>query len=131
MFIIPFKAVAKGRPRHSGGHTYTPKETRDFEELVAKCYTLRGERSYMHGEALYISIVFVFAIPKSYTQKRREAILEGREQYTKKPDIDNLIKSILDGLNGTAYADDKQITGVTAFKRYGSEDRIEVNIWKI
>lgn len=133
MFIIPFKPVAKERPRFSkkSGKTYTPANTEHFEKLVAECYKARGERSYMHGEPLFVSMVFYFAIPKSYSKKRREAILEGREQYTKRPDLDNLVKSILDGLNGVAYEDDRQVVGHAAFKKYGNEDCVEVSIWKI
>ena len=32
------------------------------------------------------------------------------------PDIDNLIKAILDGLNGIAWEDDKQVVEVKAFR---------------
>lgn len=32
------------------------------------------------------------------------------------PDIDNLIKAILDGLNGIAWEDDKQVVGVHAIR---------------
>lgn len=37
---------------------------------------------------------------------------------TKKPDIDNLVKVVLDGLNGLAYKDDKQIVALEAAKGY-------------
>lgn len=131
MFIIPFKAVPKKRPRFDGKRVYTPKEVKEFEQLVAECFKIRGERSYMNNEALFISIVFIFKIPKSYTKKRRNSILEGKEHYTKKPDLDNLVKAILDGLNGVAYEDDRQIVGTAAFKRYGAADEVEVSIWKL
>ena len=47
---------------------------------------------------------------------------------TKKPDCDNLIKSILDSLNGVAYKDDSQVTDVHIKKRYNRDEGIEVEI---
>lgn len=50
------------------------------------------------------------------------------------PDIDNLIKSILDGLNGIAWQDDKQVVKVIAERlSAGSKDceRAEVEIMAI
>ena len=38
------------------------------------------------------------------------------------PDIDNLIKAILDGLNKIAWVDDKQVVEVTA-RRYQADDK--------
>lgn len=37
----------------------------------------------------------------------------------KKPDIDNIIKAILDGLNKTMFIDDKQIVELSVKKQYG------------
>ena len=39
-----------------------------------------------------------------------------RQQFTIKPDVDNIIKAIMDGLNGKAYVDDKQIVMVMCVK---------------
>lgn len=45
---------------------------------------------------------------------------------TKKPDLDNVLKSVLDGLQGVAYKDDKNITNARIRKRYGEEPRLEI-----
>ena len=50
---------------------------------------------------------------------------------SKKPDIDNLINSVLDPLNGIFYNDDKQVVKVTAEKRYSIIPRIAVKIEEI
>lgn len=39
--------------------------------------------------------------------------------HTQRPDLDNITKSIADGLNGVAYADDGQIAETEAIKRWG------------
>lgn len=46
----------------------------------------------------------------------------------RKPDTDNIIKSILDPLNGVAYKDDSQVCKISGLKIYGEEPRVEVTI---
>ena len=47
---------------------------------------------------------------------------------TKKPDSDNIIKIVLDGLNKVAYYDDAQICKLSFEKRYSQTPRVEVKI---
>ena len=51
--------------------------------------------------------------------------------HTKRPDCDNLAKSILDALNGIAYDDDSQICSLSVFKFYGDEPRVEISLGEI
>lgn len=60
-------------------------------------------------EPLALIIEVYQALPES---KQRLA----REPFTLKPDIDNIIKAVMDGLNSTAYHDDKQIVFVACHK---------------
>lgn len=77
--------------------------------------------------AISISFECVFAIPKSYTKKKRAELL-GRE-HTNKPDLDNLLKFYLDGLNGIAYTDDSQIARYSdSCKIWGEEPRTRIII---
>ena len=48
--------------------------------------------------------------------------------HTKKPDLDNLVKSVVDGLSGFIYADDKQIVEIHATKRYAKRQE-EPGCW--
>lgn len=47
---------------------------------------------------------------------------------TKKPDSDNIIKIVLDGLNKVAYHDDAQICKLSFEKKYSEIPRVEVKI---
>lgn len=46
----------------------------------------------------------------------------------KRPDLDNITKAILDGLNGHAFRDDAQVVKLEAVKIYGSPARTLVQI---
>ena len=55
-------------------------------------------------------------------------MLAGNISPTKKPDIDNIAKIILDALNKLAFNDDNQITKLNIEKIYSEEEKIYVKI---
>ena len=58
-------------------------------------------------------------------------MIKGEILPTKKPDIDNIMKVVLDALNGVAYFDDKQVCKVNFIKMYSEEPRLKILIRKI
>lgn len=58
-------------------------------------------------------------------------MLEGNIRPIKKPDIDNILKSVFDGLNGIAFKDDTQIIRIQTEKFYSNEPRIDIEIKEI
>ena len=111
--------VPKGRPRFTRtGHAYTPQKTEQFEKKIRAIYDLhKGE--YFEGP-ITIRLLFNMPVPKSFTRKVKRQIEDGLFQHTKKPDLDNLAKAMLDALNGLAFKDDSQIVKLTIEKRYHS-----------
>lgn len=129
MFTVYGEPVAKGRPRFTRqGRAYTPKKTHDYESEVA----LMAKQAMGNQEPLETPIaVFVhvtFPIPQSYSKKRTEACLNGSERHTKRPDLDNCVKAITDGMNDIVYKDDSQITSIHATKVYGTTAMVEVMV---
>ncbi len=125
-FTIPSAPVPKSRPRFNTntGRAFTDDKTRIFENLVSLAY---GARHYFDDSYIRIRMKFKFEVPKSYSKKKRIEALEGKIRPTK-ADIDNYIKSVLDGLNGRAFKDDRYIYAVLAEKEYAEEASIEVSI---
>ncbi len=131
-FHIDGDPVPKGRPKFSsrGGFvkTYTPKKTSDYENIVrAAAQAAMGQTDLLEtplGVYLYIRL----SIPQSHSKKRKEACLSGAEKPIKKPDIDNLAKSVLDGLNGVVWKDDSQIVSLHVTKVYASGTGVDVLI---
>jgi crossover junction endodeoxyribonuclease RusA len=95
-FEVPGIPKPKARPRvvrskHTGKvHAFTPEETLRFERLVAMCARTAGARPVAGRVVLQLG----FYLPK----------LTRRSD-----DVDNLCKSVLDGLNGVAFEDDSQV----------------------
>ena len=44
----------------------------------------------------------------------------------KKPDIDNIAKSILDAMNGFVFKDDNQVAKISIEKRFATEEKAEI-----
>lgn len=114
---IPGRPKGKARPRFANGHAYTPKVTRDYEKEIAVCYKDQDGRKY-EGD-ISIEITAVFKIPESWSKKKKwQTINEGARPKVR-PDIDNIVKVVMDALNGVAYEDDSQVVEVKAVKAYG------------
>ena len=47
--------------------------------------------------------------------------------HTKKPDIDNLAKALLDAMSGVIFVDDNQVIELNCKKAYDVNPRIEIN----
>lgn len=120
MVVVIGRIRGKARPRVCRGHAFTPKDTVQYEKLVRDCYKEQDGR-YLEGYIKALIIAY-YKIPKSYSKKRVQAIRDGLEKPTKKPDADNVAKIILDSLNGIAYKDDSQIIELRIIKRYTEED---------
>lgn len=127
-FTISGAPRGKGRPRYTGRggfpRTYTDAKTKAYERQVQEAYKRAGGPRYSGPVA--VEITAIFEPPSSISQKKRAKMMG--TYCGKKPDLDNIIKAILDGLNGTAYEDDRQVTAVTAQKVFGETARAEVTI---
>lgn len=127
-FIIPGEPVAKGRPKLSRYGTYTPKKTKEYEEHIKQEWRKNGYREPLTG-AVMVDIVFHRSIQKSGSKAVKMARLTGKVKPTIKPDLDNYIKAVLDGLNGLAWVDDSQIINISATKEYSMKPETVVLIW--
>ena len=134
------KVVGKQRPKASSRNgfvrMYTPTKTVNYESRIAYAWTQKyGEFHFERDTALSVTITIYVPIPKAFSKKKRLSALSGEIKPTTKPDIDNVCKSVLDGLNGIAYVDDKQVNRLFATKVYEEMPKVvievqEENKWK-
>lgn len=112
-----------------GVHSYTPRETVIYERKIAwACRSACRGAQMPENAPLSLEAVFYMPIPKSANKGLRERMASERMMHTKKPDTDNMLKSVLDGCNGIAYKDDNQIAQIRATKVYSENPRVEVTI---
>lgn len=126
--IIPGEPKGKGRPRMSTktGRAYTPQDTVNYENWVKLCYQDQS-KEYLEGQ-IDATIVAYYSIPKSTSKKKMGSMLSGEIRPTKKPDLDNIVKGVLDSLNGIAYKDDSQVVKVVTEKFYAEQPRVELQL---
>ncbi|HEP6427753.1 RusA family crossover junction endodeoxyribonuclease [Burkholderia cenocepacia] len=132
VFVVPGKPVAKGRPRFARRgkhvHTFTPEATERYENLVkmAASAAMRSTEPYVGPIRLVVHIGM--PIPTSWSQKRQRAAAAGEIGATKKPDADNVVKALKDGMNGVAYIDDGQVVELWVAKRYAIVPGVRVEV---
>lgn len=130
---VPIAPVAKARPRFRmfGSHvsTFTPQKTAEYEAKIAEHYLkYTKNHKFERDTALYVNLIFGMPIPKSTPKSRQQAMSDGVIKPTKKPDIDNLCKAVLDALNGVAWDDDSQIVKLSAAKEYSRDPYVSICI---
>lgn len=121
-FDIPGKVVGKGRPHfvRKTGVAITPQATRSYESVIRDmAYREMRERGWDVWEGMVSAkIKAVFEIPKSWPKKKKE-LAEAQLIAPGKPDVDNVVKIVLDACNRTVYVDDTQVVSCTVVKVYG------------
>ena len=111
---IPGDPVVKGRPRFTRqGRAYTPKATVDKEQAIAALALEKVSEPYT--AAVGVEVAFYCAT------KRRT-------------DGDNLMKLVLDAMNGVVFTDDYLVEDVRyrVFRKVeGEAPRTEVYVWSL
>lgn len=95
---LPGDPVPKGRPRVYGGHAITPKRTVRAEERLFAEFRLKYPQAKPYQCPVRLEAEFWMS-------------------HRGRPDLDNLLKLVLDSLNGVAYVDDAQVVESHATKR--------------
>lgn len=129
-FTINGECVPKARPRFSKyGHVYTTPKTRAYEKIVKT--TAIDNNVPCITTALKIKIMVYKSIPKSFSKEKRRLAENGKILPVVKPDVDNYVKAVLDGLNGILFLDDKLICDLSVGKRYSNYPRVEITAWSV
>ena len=128
--IIPGDPVGKGRPRfvRATGRTYTPEKTSRYENFVRMAFCDKYPDHVPIDGAVDLTIRAYFKIPESWPKWKKEFGRTELMKRTSKPDADNIVKSVCDGLNNVAWKDDAQIADLTTRKRYSDRPRVEIEI---
>lgn len=118
-FTVPGKPQGKARPRFTRfGKPYTARKTRAYEETIgwAAKAAMKGRKLLSGPLAVTVTAAFVKAQSTKNTWP------------TGKPDIDNIGKAVLDGLNKIVYADDCQVVNLFVGKVYAPTAYLAISV---
>lgn len=119
---IPGVPIAKKRPRFARRGrfvtTYNCQETEEGRWLLSVRESFR-KNGLLEPLSTPVSIAMTFFMPiPASAPKRLRALMELNQAHTKKPDLDNCVKFVLDCLNGELFRDDSLVYRISAEKRY-------------
>ena len=152
-FTVPGKPHGKERVQFNSNtkKAFTPQTQKDYEQAVWDAYYAAGHTHYEFDALVRVDIVCCYELPKdmseeeqaaligtpayrgSPVEKRRQAwerknLKKNEKKYGPLPDGDNVLKSILDGLNEVSYHDDTQVIEASVRSVYGRESCTQVRI---
>lgn len=106
------KLPTKQRPRVTKrGTAYTPKATKEWQEQIRQAFLSEAKHDW---RAFTGEVRCSIAIERPLSRSAPKRLIGTADLMA--PDVDNLSKAFLDALNGTAYADDRQVTALTVFR---------------
>lgn len=124
-YIIPGIPIPLKRPRTSRGRFYDPQCK---EKEAIQLYLKLSEKAIcIEDSPISLQLGFFLPIPASWSLKKQTAAL--LQPHTKKPDLDNLVKFLLDLGNKVLWKDDSLIYKLDASKLYCNNPRTELKMW--
>jgi len=132
--VLPIPPTGQQRPRFTRIGRFhkaykSNKQKAEESKIMLLLYQYRPKQPL--NEALNVQIDAFLPIPQSWPKWKKKAALNGEIRPTKKPDIDNLAKQVLDCMNQVFWQDDRQIVGLMVRKFYAMDPRWEIHIKKI
>ena len=128
-FTIIGEPKPQGRPRKSFmGGIFSPT-TEHKERVVSAAHKLKLEGNYFDC-AVEVEIAYYFKRPKSHYGTGRNADklkASAPDYHTKRPDLDNLNKAILDAIgDANLWKDDSLVCELVSSKHYIENDQFTV-----
>ena len=138
MIVIEVPAVPIAQPRARAtaisGHARVYEPTKHPVAAFKATVRLSAKVAY-HGapldKPLNVSLVFVMPRPTNLIWKKRDM---PRLPHAKKPDADNLVKSVFDALNGLLWVDDSQVHCLSVVKWIASgneQPHVEIGVEEV
>lgn len=123
-FSVYGDLVAKARPRVGRRGLYNPKDLVHSDKTISWFARMATRNRRPIKTAVTETIAAYFTIPRSWSRARKAQAQ--RSLRVRRPDLDNVVKLVLDGCSGVVFLDDAQVARLSANKRFAARSRIEV-----
>lgn len=124
---VEYRFVVPGRPRPVGSYLFVARsgkvcvvshhKARKWQKAVKLAAMVASGGPCASARPVAVFATFQFRLPKSR---------KSGERFVSSPDVDKLLRALLDSLTGVFYPDDRYVVEVSARKCYGPEDLTEV-----
>lgn len=104
--VVPGKPVPWARAFRNGARSYTPPA--QVAAARAMAWAAKAAGAQMIAGPVALEVSFSYLPPKG----------GAAGWHPGRPDLDNLVKLVLDALTGVCWADDAQVVRIMAFKVY-------------
>ena len=110
---------------------YTPRKVRDYKNAIAWaiCAAYQGP---VIDFGVHVKLRFYFKRPKRLLKKSSP---KGPIPHTQKPDEDNLVKAVLDGISQSGFWRDDCLVcrkdDAKFFTEIGGKARVELAVWPV
>ena len=108
----------QGSKRHVGGGRMieSSAKVKPWREAVRQEALASG--ATMITGPVFVKLTFRFNRPKGHLNAKGQLKPSARIDHITRPDLDKLVRSTLDALTGTAFADDSQVAFMVSSKEY-------------
>ena len=137
-FFVPGTPVPKGSAKAFvvKGRAIVTQTNREKQRPWASLISYTAQEVGIEPAAGAVELAMVFTMPRPKSHYRTgkfsgELRLNQPIYHTAKPDLDKLIRCVLDALTGIAYWDDSQVVEIRAVKMYGERPGVQVRVEEI
>lgn len=120
-FLVPGVPAQQGSKRHVGNGRMI--ESNKERLMPWRASVTAASADAMDGaepttKPVHVTVEFRFMRPKAHYTRGGDVRLTAPRWKDTVPDIDKLLRALLDGMTGVVFQDDKQVVKVEASKRY-------------
>ena len=108
----------------AGGHgkrRYTPLQVRLWQAKAVIAARQEMSRQTIFAGPVHMTYRAIYEPPKSWPKWKAPMAITRGIQHTGVPDLDNLIKAMLDAVSGIVMKDDALVVSILAVKVYGPQ----------